>query len=268
MLDNALVTSLYTAPPLVPQKVKIFRQYMTNDGTSSGSSDMRVPANVARTDGVCADHAGPTYTFTSVGGGLASAKRIIITDAGAGGHGLVGNYVVKSVNSATSVELDRDPTDGTNETGLDYYVPDTNFWIPADVDNDRYITAISFLIADAGASLNEFGAIAALTTGCVLEYNRIGEVVTIHDNLRSNWDFIRLCLGTPAFGATTNAFIASNVFGSSEGVIPVFNFATIIPPHGLKLERGTAHELILRVKDNTSAIDAFNAVAYGFERFE
>ena len=190
--DNALVVTQFGCPPMIPQKNKVFRQYLTVDGTSSGSNDMRVNGSVTNVD----------------------------------------------------------------------------FWIPAHADNDRYITAVSFVIADAGAGLNEFGGVTALTNGCVFEYTRESETVTIHNALKSNWDFVRMCMGVPAFGATTSAFIASNVVGSSEAVIPVFNFLTLMPPYGLKLDAGTRQRLILRVRDNCSTIDGFDAIAYGFERFE
>ena len=68
--EDALLVTQGSCPPLLPQKNKIFRQYMTNDGTSSGVWDMQVDAGEDLTDGACADHTGPTYTFTSATVGL------------------------------------------------------------------------------------------------------------------------------------------------------------------------------------------------------
>ena len=45
------------------------------------------------------------------------------------------------------------------------------FYINAEPDFDIYITTVSFLIADAGASLNEFGGITALANGCRFYYD-------------------------------------------------------------------------------------------------
>jgi len=191
--DEALMVTQYTCPPLLPQKNKIFRQYLTDDGLSTGSNDMLV-------DG-----------------------------------------------SSTNVE----------------------FWVPAHADNDRYITAVSFVIADVGAELDEFGGITALTNGCQFEYKRAGgETVIIHDALKSNWDFVRMCMGNPAFGTAVDAFRGKNVVGASEAYIPVFNFLALMPPYGLKLDAGTQQKLTFRIRDNCSTIDGFDAIAYGFERFE
>ena len=44
--DNSLVVTQYTCPPLIPQKNKIFRQYMTVDGLTSGSNDMGIDGSV------------------------------------------------------------------------------------------------------------------------------------------------------------------------------------------------------------------------------
>lgn len=76
------------------------------------------------TDGACADHTGPTYTFTGTGVGTACAnsKCVRILDTGSGAHGVAGNYTVSSVNGADSIELTEDPTDGTDETGMGWAV--------------------------------------------------------------------------------------------------------------------------------------------------
>jgi len=189
--QNALLVSVCSDPPLIPNKRKIFRQYLTVDGTPTGSSVMKV-------DG-----------------------------------------------SSTNVD----------------------FWVPSDANNDRYITAVSFIIADASAALNKFGAVTALTNGCVFEYSRgSGDIVTIHNALKSNFDFVRLCLANPSIGQQANAFIANNIVGASEGVLPTFFFTTILPPYGLKLSAGTMARLTLRVRDDCSGVDGFDAIAYGFER--
>ena len=44
--DNSLVVTQYPCPPLIPQKSKIFRQYMTVDGLTSGSNDMGIDGSV------------------------------------------------------------------------------------------------------------------------------------------------------------------------------------------------------------------------------
>jgi hypothetical protein len=188
----ALVVSDTGCPPLVRQKNRVFRQYMTDDGTATGSEDMKV-------DG-----------------------------------------------SATAVE----------------------FWIAADNDDDRYITTLSFVIADANAVLNKFGNVAALTNGCHLYYETPAQNVDIHTALKSNFDFVRLCLGAPAFALATTAFRAGNVVGTSEGYIPVLDLRQLVPPFGIKLDRGTTQRLALKVRDDCTGVDGFDCIAYGFDRFE
>ena len=190
--ENALRVSTVGHPPLLQQKTKIFRQFLTDDGLSTGSSDMLV-------DG-----------------------------------------------SAVSAE----------------------FWVPAHEDDDRYITAVSFVIGDGGANLNEFGGISALTNGCDFEYKNASEVITIHGALKSNWDFIRMCMGFPAFGDAASAYRLTNVEGGAEAYAPVFNFLAVMPPHGLKLDAGTKEKIVVRVNDDCRVPDVFNAIAYGFDRFE
>ncbi len=157
---------------------------------------------------------------------------------------------------------------GITDMRIDGSVTNVDFYASASSTADRYITQLSFIIADASATLSKFGAINALTNGCKLTYERLGETITIHNALKSNWDFVRLALGNPAFGYTTNAFIASNVFGASEGVIPIIDFTKIMPPYGIKLDKGSIQKIILTVRDNTTGVDQFDCIAYGFDRFE
>lgn len=184
-------------PPIVEQKTEIFRQHLTDDGTSSGSEDMQIAAVDAPTE----------------------------------------------------------------------------FWVEADGDAgrpaDTWITTISFAIADAVSSLEKFGGISALTNGCELYYEKAnGEKITIHGTLKSNWDFVRLCLGEPAFGDSTNAFLASKVAGNSQGFMPVLDFRRIMPLYGVLLAAGSGTKLVLNVRDQTDGVDAFDAIAYGFKRYE
>lgn len=191
--DHALLVTQHTCPPLIPQKNVIFRQFLTDDGTSSGTSSMLVAAESVPTD----------------------------------------------------------------------------FYIQASSTADRYITQVSFVIGDGGAALNQFGGITALTNGCQFFYNSVYRgTVTIHGELKSNWDFLRMCCMNPPFGDAATAFKGLNVEGGSEAFAPVIDFTKIMPPYGLKLDMASHQRLTLRIMDRTDQIDVFNAVAYGFERFE
>ena len=164
-------------------------------------------------------------------------------------------------------------TDGTATGTSDMLVngssTNVDYYIPASQTKDRYITQISFIIADASLSLNQWGNITALTNGCQLLYDDEEGQVTIHEALKTNWDVIRLCGGNPPIGATTSSFIASNVSGNSEGVIPVLDFRERFGFRwGLRLAVGTRQRLTFRIRDNISAPDQTDIIAYGFERAE
>lgn len=142
-----------------------------------------------------------------------------------------------------------------------------SFYIRASKIADRYITALSFVIADVGMQLNEFGAIVALTNGCRLTFrNNLREAQFVVE-LRSNFDFIRLCLGTPAFGNGANAFQAQNAVGPAEAFLPVLTLADQAPPHGFRLAAGSNDYVQFEIRDDTTAVDAFNCIAFGHDRF-
>lgn len=141
------------------------------------------------------------------------------------------------------------------------------FYIPADLPDDRYITMLSFMIAGASCTLSEFSTVPALTNGCRLYYEQPSGIKIIHDSLKTNWDFIRLCGGQPAFGSGADAFRATNVVGASEAYIPTLDLTKIMPL-GVKLDKGTNQRLVLEVRDDLTAvaITGFDCIAYGFDR--
>lgn len=133
---------------------------------------------------------------------------------------------------------------------------------------DRYIQTLTFTIADAGAALNEFGAITALTNGCQLIYqnDRLGDVI-IGEALQSNFDFVQICNFEPSFGTGTSSFRASNVQGASEAFVPLLDLTDVFGlPYGVQIPQNSKLKLLLRVRDNTTAIDRFDVKAFGFDR--
>lgn len=178
-------------PPLIPQKVKPFSQFLTDDGTASGSNDMIVNG------------------------------------------------------SSTPQE----------------------FHVCASQDGDLYITSLSLIISDAGAALNEFGNFSALSNGSEICYNNdeFGDVV-IHTDMTSNFDHVRAALFNPPFGSGANSFRGSNVVGTSEAFMPIFDLTKIIPPYGVKLDHKTNQKLIFRIRDNIPNVDEYTIKAFGFVR--
>jgi len=157
---------------------------------------------------------------------------------------------------------------GASDMRVNGSVTNQKFYIRAVQGYDTYIKVASVVIADASSSLNKFGNITALTNGVLFEYvsDDLGRV-TIHDALKTNFNFVRLALGNPAFGATTNSFLASNVSSTSEAYLPVIDFTNIFGvPFGLKLRADSADRLVFTIRDDVSTIDQFDCIAYGFKR--
>jgi hypothetical protein len=145
--------------------------------------------------------------------------------------------------------------------------PQKFFVCPQRKDRDLYVSRVDVLIADASATLNKFGNITALINGVKLEWvtQEFG-TVTVHEGLKSNFDFIRLAGGKPAYGDGAGAFRANNMFGTSEGYLPSIDFDEIFAlKWGLRLRKNTTDCLVFTIQDDVSGIDAFNAIAYGIE---
>ena len=162
---------------------------------------------------------------------------------------------------------DGKPT-GSRDMLVDGSVTNVDFTIPASQENIRYITSISWVIADAGANLNQFGNLAVLTNGCSLFYQRPDIEIVIHDELKTNFDFIRLSQGNPSFGSADDAFRGRNVIGLSEGYFPILDLTKLIPPYGIGLNPNTQEKITFRIRDDVSGIDQFDVIAYGFERLK
>jgi hypothetical protein len=152
--------------------------------------------------------------------------------------------------------------DGTSSGSNDMLVNGSStaqeFYIKASSTQDIYINRVSVLIADAGAALNQLGSITALSNGILFQWQNdvLGDTV-IHEGLKTNFDFIQLSGGKPAFRA-------SNVSESSDAFIPVIDIDEIFGiPYGLKLRKSSNDRLVMRIRDNVSTLDELNMIAYG-----
>ena len=161
---------------------------------------------------------------------------------------------------------------GSNDLLVDGSVTPIDFVIPADPDNDTYIKTIAFELTDVGnGSLNEFGdSGAALTNGvqfCLLQDKGM---VVLHDGIKTNYQLVQAGGFRPAFGATTNAFRASNVNGTSEGWSSFIDLAEIYGlPNGIRIPAGTTVTLAIRIRDDLSVgYTSFTCLATGFKRLD
>lgn len=199
--------------------------------------------------------------------GEGSGKRVKITQENALFTQDTGLPPIEQDGSATVYRKYLSDAVGAFDMRVDGSGKAADFYIEAEQDYDLYIGSLSFVIADAGATLNVFGNIGALTNGCELLYqNQLGDI-QVADSLKTNFEFIRLCQGNPAYGNGTTAFRANNVAGTSEGYIPVLDFKDVFGlTWGVKLRKGSSDRLILRIKDNLTGVDEFTCIAYGFTR--
>jgi large exoprotein involved in heme utilization and adhesion len=155
---------------------------------------------------------------------------------------------------------------GSSDMRVNGSTTNVNFWIASTL-NDIYITKASFLIADASANLNQFGTLTALTNGCQFYYtSKKTGTQYFHNALKSNFDFIRMCLMNPAYGSGVEAFRIVDAVGTSETYAPILDLTQLLPPYGLKIDAGSDQQLVLKVRDNCTGVDAFDCIVYGFER--
>ena len=160
---------------------------------------------------------------------------------------------------------DGTPT-GSNDMRVDGSVTSIDFTINADPNNDRYMSVCTFLIADAGASLDEFGNLPQLANGIDIFWETdIGSFII--ENATTNFELIRLGLGEPAFGNSQTAMLLNNIVSQTDAYIPVLDFrVTFGFQHGLRLKNGTNERLVIRINDDLTSLDFFNAKIYGFDR--
>lgn len=206
--------------------------------------------------------------------GVCGKNGLQVTDDGAALVSLVPHppfLTSKHVPFRQHLTNDGLPIDGAGNEDMTVVGTPTapvDFWVPAHGKRDRYITNLSFVLAGTGAKPSQFGAITALTTGCRLTYQHVtaGEIV-IHDALTTNFEFMRLALGQPSFGTAADAFRGKNVVAALDAYIPVVNLTIFSPDgYGIKLDAGSIQKLTLQVRDNISTVDAFDCIAYGFDR--
>jgi len=156
-------------------------------------------------------------------------------------------------------------TSGSDDMGIDGSVAPVDFHIPASEDDDRYITRLSFIIG-YGSSSDLFvfaDAAAALTNGVRVYYiNSYSDGVTIM-NPKANYSFMRAS-GIPVTNTNweTRGFAAAGDYGFFINI----DLSQIMPPYGIKLDKGTKQKLCVTIRDNCSDADLFNCQAFGFER--
>jgi len=143
-----------------------------------------------------------------------------------------------------------------------------DFIISSSPEGDRFIHTLAITLADAGASLNEFGNLSARTNGCqlILEDEALGDVILV-DSVKTNFEIIQMCNFKPAFGNSNNVFRAPNVSGASEAFVGVLDLDEVFGlPHGVRIPQDSTKRLIFRIRDNVSGVDRFDIKCFGYDK--
>jgi len=153
----------------------------------------------------------------------------------------------------------------SNDLGIDGSVAESEFCINADEDNDIYLTRITFILGYGGSGeMYEFAdSGAALTNGVkVFYFDSFGDEVTIM-NPKANLSFMRAS-GIPVTNTNweTRGFAARGDYGYFVNI----SLTDLMPPYGIKLDRGTKQRACIIIRDDCTDADLFNCNAFGFER--
>ena len=153
---------------------------------------------------------------------------------------------------------------GTNSFIADGSAVNKDFHVAAK-SYDVYVNTLVFEIADAGAVLNEFGAITALTNGFDFYYfNQANGKYVIETAIKSNYDFIKLANFQPAFGSGSSAFQLTNPIGTAEAYVGVIDLEDVFGlPWGLKLRANSTDRIGFTLKDNLTGVDVMTVKVYG-----
>jgi len=154
---------------------------------------------------------------------------------------------------------------GSSDMRTDGSTNSVEYSIRAEQERDIYVASCAIIISDTGASLSQFGSNPALSNGVVFEWFTADlGTVTIDDSLKSNFDFVNLAGGNPAFGDGNTAFRANNVVGNNEAFLPFLRIQDIFGiQYGLRLRAGSNDRLSFIVRDNTTGIERFDIKAGG-----
>lgn len=156
---------------------------------------------------------------------------------------------------------------GSSAMNVNGSVTPQEFYIDAPQDGDRYITILSLAVSDSSATPAKFGGITALTKGFQVYFTsaKYG-VIYIHDGIKTNFEMMRFGMGTPSIGGAGDAFRVSNVIGNADTYMTFVDLSKLMPPYGVRLKYLSTQKLTIRIRDDLTALDGFDCVAYGFTR--
>jgi hypothetical protein len=200
---------------------------------------------------------------TKIFGGKKNSELSINED------GSLNTYIIPSPPAVDQLALPFSEYMKLNGTGttsflIDGSVTNQDFFISAK-GYDVYINTIVFEIADAGATLSQFGNIGVLANGLDFYFfiQSTGKYV-IETALKTNYDFIKLANFEPSFGTGTAAFQLTNAISAAEAYIGTIDIEDVFGlKWGLKLRGNSTDRIGFTVKDNIAGIDLMTIKVYG-----
>jgi hypothetical protein len=175
-----------------------------------------------------------------------------------------------------AVTVHSHPPDDEKYIGVPYYAyfttdadsndmvvtTETEFSIRALTDTDLWIHSLNVLIADAGASFNEFGNLPALSNGVEFKWEsqKLGTRI-LHEGIKDNLEWFR-------YGNIQPTIVDLSGGGADSIVVPINLQEVFGLPYGVILRKGTLDKLSFTVKDNLTGITTFNIQARGITKEE
>lgn len=154
---------------------------------------------------------------------------------------------------------------GSSDMGVDGSLGPVDFSLQAANDTDRYITGLSFVLGyGASATLFQFADGVALPNGIRIFYSDQQGENELTPVIKSNLDLLRTRRDPLPIDWQVRNFLAVNDYG----YVGFIDLTSILPPFGVKLDKGSRQALTVSIRDDLSAVaDVFNFYAQGFERF-
>lgn len=262
-----LNTAVQDRLPPPSGSVSRFRYYTALLTSAGGLTNMNATVSDSATDGAAADHTGPAFVFTSATGGLTGAVQVTVTDTGDSGNAIIDTYDVSVQTDDNTVSLTRDPTNGTDEVGIDFNVPSTAVFISG--QNEDYmihVMGVLILIADTAIVHSSFGNVSALSTGWDLIVREGGVDTFLIEKAQTGGQVIAQAGASRAFGDGTKAFELESWNGTQDAQliwIPTEEYV----PDGIRIAQGSDTTIRAVVNDDITGLTEMLVRLYGYKHF-
>lgn len=156
----------------------------------------------------------------------------------------------------------------TSSLTVDGSSEDVEAFIGQDQDGDIYLTQLTVLLAGGTVGLNRFGNLAALANGIQFFYEVTRGRIDFAEPIQTAFGLIRLGAETLPLGSKTDAFEMQNVgVANLDAYLPAVDLARWSPlGFGIRIRRDSLDKLGIVIRDDLSALGAFNILTAGYLR--